>query len=188
MDSARVFVWRVRLLLLAMALGLVGVGTERTAPVSQPIQRSQPVPTVQTVAALSTQPRAVQVSSGPVSRPLSQSPQRARQRTVAPPPLELRCSARAAKSSDRVLAAGKSTRAQKSNGCKLATGGNMNIKKAVSGHAKPAPSFAKKRDTSIGAVRHADSPKARHKVARKGDAAPSRNIAAVRQARGRQQA
>ena len=167
MDAARVFVWRVRLCLLALAWGLVGVGADRPAPAPQSIQRSPPSPTVEKVAAFSAKGVSV-VGSGPVSRSLSEPMKRARSRTVAPRPLDLRCSGRATKSPDSLLVARKPARAQKSNGC--------NLKSAVPGPRKPAASFTtKKRDTSIGAMRNAESPKARHKVARKGDARPADN-------------
>jgi hypothetical protein len=189
MDTARVFVWRIRLCLLAMALGLIGVGADKPAPVAQSIQRNQPGPTVQTLATLSTKAAPMHVGSGPVPRSLSEPVKRVRTTTVAPRSLDLRCSGQSAKSPHSLLAARKSVRAQNSSGCKPAVSASTNIKtsikSAVSGQRKPAATLSKKRDTSVGATRNAESPKARHKVARKDDAKSARNVAAVRQARSR---
>ncbi len=72
MDAARVFVWRVRLFLLALAVGLIGVDADRRTPVPQAIQPTQPSPTVTPLAALPVKGEPVQVGSGPVSRSLSE--------------------------------------------------------------------------------------------------------------------
>lgn len=177
MDGARVLVWRVRLFLLAAAVGLVGVGADRPELAPQSIERSLSSPSAQTVSALSTKVVAVQVRNGPVPRPLAEPVKQVRADVVVSRPLDLRCSGRAV----------KSAKAQKSNSCKVAASTGTSIKKAVSGQRKPtAASFAKKRTTSIGAAtRNAESPKARQKVARKDDAKSPRNVAAVRQARTR---
>lgn len=53
----------------------------------------------------------------------------------------------------------------------------------MAGQRKPIASAGKKRDLSPGPTRNAEFPKARHKVARKGDTRPADNVAAVRQTR-----
>lgn len=183
MDTARVFVWRVRLCLLALAWGLVGVGADKPGSVPQPVQRSQSRPVVQTLAALSTSAVAAHVGSGPASRSLSEPLKRARVKMAVPRPLDLRCPGKATKSPDSLQLARKSTRAQKSSGCKLTGGGGTSIKSAVPGQRKPTASVSKKRDASTGPTRNAESPRSRHKVAGKSDARPGDNVAALRPAR-----
>ena len=96
MNTARVFVWRVRLILLALTVGLIGIDADRRLPVPQAIQPSQPSPTVTPLAALPVKGETVQVGGSPVSRSLSEPVERARPKmTVAQSP-ELRCSCRTA--------------------------------------------------------------------------------------------
>jgi hypothetical protein len=179
MDAARVFVWRVRFFLLAAAVGLVGVGADRPSPVPQAMQRYQPtpaVPAVATVAAFAPKAVPVQISSNPVSRSVSQPLKQARSRVVVvhrPP--ELRCSGRATNSASR---------GQKSTSCKvMAARSSPTFKATIAGQRKPIASASKKRDLSPGPTRNAEFPKARQKVARKGDTRTADNVAAVRQTR-----
>jgi hypothetical protein len=151
MDAARVFVWRVRLFLLAMAVGLIGVEADRRAPVSQAIRPTQPSPTVTPLAALPVKGEPVKVGSGSVSRSLSEPVKREQPRMAVAQSPDLRCSGRTVKSPDS-LAARKSTRAEKSNDCKPAAGAPGKIKAGVSGQRKPSAPMTKQRDTSIGRI------------------------------------
>ena len=64
-------------------------------------------------------------------------------------------------------------------------GGGTSIKSGVSGQRKSLTSGSKKRDISMRMTREAESLKARHKVAQKGDAKAGDKVAAPRQARNR---
>ncbi|NPC57305.1 hypothetical protein [Caenimonas soli] len=189
METARVYVWRIRLCLLALALALVGVdkGVDKPTPVSESTQLSQSSPTVEPVAVSSANAGPVRVGTAAFPRSAAQPLKPARSKIMAPRPLDLRCSGRGAKPSSPLIA-GKSTRAQKSSGCRLTTGGSTNIKTPIPGQRKPFISAAKKRDISMAPTRNAESPKSRHKVARKGDGKPADNVAALRQARTRSNA
>ena len=145
MDAARVFVWRVRLFLLALAVGLIGVEADRRTPVTQAIQPTQPGPTVTPLAALPVKGEPLQVGTGPISR----SPAKREQprMAVAQTP-DLRCSGRTAKSPDGVVAH-KGTRADKSNDCKSTAGAPAKIKAGVTAQRKPSASLSNKRDASI---------------------------------------
>jgi len=151
MDAARVFVWRVRLLLLALAVGLIGVDADRTA-VPQAIQPSQPSLTVTPLAALPVKGETVQVggSGRPVSRSLSEPVERARPKMAVAQSPDLRCSGRTTNSPDG-RATRKSTSAQKSNDCKPAVRGPA-IKAGVSGQRKPSASLTKKHDPSTSLI------------------------------------
>ena len=131
------FVWRVRLYLLALAVGLIGVEADRGTPIAQAIQPAQPSPVVVPLAALPVKDEPVQVGSAAVSRSLSQ-PERARPRMAVAQSSDPHCSGRAAKSHDS-QAARKSTKPQKSNGCKPSNGVPADIKAGVSHH--PAASL-----------------------------------------------
>lgn len=185
MDAARVFVWRVRFFLLAAAVGLVGVGADRPNPVPPSGQLSESSPAIATAAAFSPKAGPVQIRSNPVSRSVSEQPKQARSRMVAvhrSP--ELRCSGRAAKSSESLLVARKASRGHKSTSCKPTAGGSSpTFKATIAGQRKPLASVSKKRDLSPGPTRNAEFPKARQKVARKGDTRPADNVAALRQTR-----
>jgi hypothetical protein len=160
MDAARVFVWRVRLLLLALAVGLIGVDADRRTAVPQAIQPSQPSLTVTPLAALPVKGETVQVggTGRPVSRSLSEPVERARPKMAVAQSPDLRCSGRTAKSPDG-RATRKSTRAQKSNDCKPAVGGPA-IKAGVSGQRKPSASLTNNHDPSTSRI--GASPSLRH--------------------------
>jgi hypothetical protein len=186
MDAGTVFVWRVRLCLLAAALGLMHLGADKPTAVPQSMVRGQSIPIIQTVPAFSSKASPVHVGSRAVSQSLAEPLKRARSKmAVVPQSPDVRSPGRAAKSSDR-LAARKPTRGQKSVGTKLSGGGtNTKIKSGVSGQRKPLASASKKRDISMRMTRDAESLKARHKLAQKGDARAGDNVAAPRQPRNR---
>jgi hypothetical protein len=148
MDAARVFVWRVRLFLVALAAGLIGVEADRRTPVTQAIQATQPSPTVTPLAALPVKSEPVKIGSGSVSRSLSDSVKREQPRMAVAQSPDLRCSERTAKSTDSLVAR-KATRGQKSSDCKPAAAAPAKIKAGVSGQRKPSAPLPKKRDTSI---------------------------------------
>jgi hypothetical protein len=151
MDTARVFVWRIRLYLLALAVGLIGIEADRRTAVPQAIQPTQPSPTVTPLGVLPVKGEPVQVGTGPVSRSLSESVKREQPRMAAAQSPDLRCSDRTVKPPDTVVAR-KGTRADKSNDCRPAAGAPAKIKPGVAGQRKPAAPLTKKRDTSIGRI------------------------------------
>lgn len=183
MDAGTVFVWRVRLCLLAAALGLMHLGSDKPTPVPQSMVRGQAIPTIQT--AFSSKAGPVQVGSRPVSQSLAEPLQRAQPKmAVVPQPLDVRASGRAMKSPGGPVAR-KPVRAQKSIAAKFSRGG-ATIKSGLPTQRKPSASAGKKRDNiSMRATRNAESPKPRHKVAQKGQAKAGYNVAARHQARNR---
>jgi hypothetical protein len=144
METARVFVWRVRLLLLALAAGLIGVEADRQAPVSQAIQPSQPRPIVTPLAVLPVKGEPVQVGSGAGPRTLSEPATLQQPRLALAQPPDPRCSGRI-KSPDSV-GARKGTKGQKSNDCKPAGGSPANIKVEVPGPRKPPVTLTRKHE------------------------------------------
>lgn len=182
MDAGTVFVWRVRLCLLAAALGLMHLGADKPTPVPQSMVRGQPIPTIQAVGTLSSKAGPVQFGNRAVSQSLAEPLKRARP-VVVPQSLDARSSGRAAKSPDG-SAARRPTRAQKSVATKL-SGSGKSIKSRVSGQRKSLTAGSKKREISMPVSRNAESLKARQKVAQKGDAKAGDNVGAPRQPRNR---
>lgn len=171
MDAARVFVWRVRFLLLATAMGLVGVGGDRSESGAPAITVSQSP-----------------VSQSPVSQsPVSQSPPPVPMSAVPPPTHARVVHVVVASSPPRSLAEPvKHTRVKTADvvqvARKPATVHKPGGRKLTTAHANPS---SKKREASIAAGRSGSLAKSRVTVARKADAKPVGNVAAARPARQR---
>lgn len=185
MDAGTVFVWRVRLCLLAAALGLMHLGADKPTPVPQSLVRGQAIPTIQAAGTFSSKAGPVHVGNRAVPQSLAEPLKRARPgMIVAPQSLDARGPGRAAKSPGGPVAR-KSVRAQKSVGTKFSRGG-ASIKSGLPAQGKPSASAGKKRDNlSMRATRNTESPKARQKLAQKRDTKAGDNVAAPRQPRNR---
>lgn len=181
MDAGTVFVWRVRLCLLAAALGLMHLGADKPTPVPQSMVRGQAIPTIQPVGTFSSKAGPVHVGNRSVSQSLAEPLQRAQPKmAVVPRPLDVRSSGRAAKSPGGLVVR-KPTRVQKPMATKPSRGG-ATIKSGLPTQRKPSASAGKKRDNiSMRATRDAEALKPRHKVAQKGDTKASEKVAVPRQ-------
>jgi len=175
MDPASVFVWRVRLCLLALVLGLANVGGHRPAPQPENLSvQKLPLRVIEAGASIAGSSRVPEVSPTRLGR--------AQPATVAQRAVHQQCVSRVTRSreilrTDRRQAAS----ANKSLDCKAFTvESGKSIKKTLAAQTrKPASSGRSKIKASTKPSPSAGLPKPRHKLVKKTDGRPGTRIAAM---------